>query len=43
MVGFPHSSGETLDNIQPGWSEDLSPIQPILQGRRGEPSVVVGK
>jgi arylsulfatase A-like enzyme len=40
--GFPHSSGESLNTIQPGWSADISPIQKILQGRRDEPSVAVG-
>jgi arylsulfatase len=41
--GFAHSSGETLNNIQPGWSEAVSHIQPIQQGRRGEPTRAVGK
>lgn len=41
--GFLHSSGETTNNIQPGWSADQSPIQDIWQGKRGEKSVAVGK
>lgn len=41
--GFPLSSAETVGELQPGWTEQLSPIQPILQGKRGEPSVPVGK
>jgi arylsulfatase A-like enzyme len=40
--GFAHSSGETLNNIQPGWSADITPIQKIQQGSRGEASVDVG-
>jgi arylsulfatase A-like enzyme len=40
--GFAHSSGETLNNIQPGWSADLAPTQKIEQGKRGEPSTTVG-
>jgi arylsulfatase len=41
--GFAHSSGETLNDIQPGWSEEISHVQPIQEGRRGEPTRDVGK
>lgn len=33
--GFAHSSGETLNNIQPGYSEDLFPLQPVEEGQKG--------
>jgi arylsulfatase A-like enzyme len=41
--GFAYSSGETVNELQPGWSPELAPIQKILQGTRGEPSVAVGE
>jgi arylsulfatase len=41
--GFPLSSAETVGELQSGWTPQLSPTQPILQGRRGEPSVPVGE
>ena len=41
--GFPLSSAETVGELQAGWSAQLSPTQPILQGKRGEPSVPVGQ
>lgn len=41
--GFARSSGETVNELQPGWSARLSPVQKIEQGRRGEPSVQVGE
>lgn len=41
-AGFPHSSGETLNNIQPGYSADLAPNQGIWEGKAGEPSIRVG-
>ena len=41
--GFAYSSGETVNELQPGWSPELAPIQKIEQGRRGEPSVAVGE
>ncbi len=40
--GFAHSSAETLNNIQPGFSPDISPIQKIQQGKRGELTTDVG-
>ncbi len=40
--GFAHSSGETLNNIQAGWSPELSAIQKIQEGKRGAASVAVG-
>jgi hypothetical protein len=36
-----HSSGETLNNIQPGWSPDFASLRKIQQGKRGEQSVAV--
>lgn len=39
--GFAHSSGETVNELQAGWSSDIAPLQKIEQGKRGEPSVVV--
>ena len=32
--GFPHSSGETLNNIQPGYSAELAPIRGFGKARR---------
>jgi arylsulfatase A-like enzyme len=40
---FPHSNGETLNNIQPGYSPDLAPNQGIWEGKVGEPSKRVGE
>lgn len=40
--GFPRSSAETLRELQPGWSKELAPPQPLLQGRAGEKSQQVG-
>jgi len=40
--GFPKSSGDTLRQLQPGWSADIAPNQPLLEGRAGEPSRKVG-
>lgn len=40
--GFPKSSGETLRAIQPGWSPEIAPFQPLLEGRAGETSRQVG-
>jgi arylsulfatase len=40
--GFPKSSGETLRELQPGWSFEVSPNQPLLEGRVGQPSKKVG-
>ncbi|MGI9288876.1 MAG: arylsulfatase [Pseudomonadales bacterium] len=40
--GFPKSSGETLRELQPGWTREVSPNQPLLEGRAGEPSKKVG-
>ena len=39
--GFPHSSDESLRDVQPGWSADVAPLQPIYEGRKGSPSVKV--
>lgn len=39
--GFAHSSGETLNNVQPGFSKDVSKIPKIEQGRRGTPTAAV--
>lgn len=39
--GFPHSSAETLNNIQRGYSPDLAPQQQVLEGRKGKRSTVV--
>jgi len=41
--GFAHSSGETLNNIQPHFAEGGGKIQPLQQGRKGEPTEDVGK
>jgi arylsulfatase len=41
--GFPLSSAETVGELQPGWTPQLAPTQPILQGKRGEPSAPVGQ
>jgi len=40
--GFPKSSGDALRELQPGWSEAIAPLQPLLEGRAGEPSRKVG-
>ena len=40
--GFPRSSAETLRELQPGWSADIAPHQPLLEGRGGQPSEAVG-
>lgn len=40
--GFPHSSDESLRNVQPGWSPDVAPLQSIYEGRSGSASVKVG-
>jgi arylsulfatase len=39
--GFPHSTDESLRDVQPGWSADVAPLQPIYEGRKGSPSVKV--
>ena len=39
--GFAHSSGETLNTVQPGFSRDVGYVPKIEQGRRGEPTVYV--
>lgn len=41
--GFARSSGETVNELQAGWSPQLAPTQKIEQGRRGEASVAVGE
>lgn len=40
--GFPRSSGDTLRGLQPGWSPETAPYQPLLEGRAGQPSEQVG-
>ncbi|MCZ6829779.1 MAG: arylsulfatase [Gammaproteobacteria bacterium] len=40
--GFPKSSGETLRELQPGWTPEVSPNQPLLEGRAGQSSHRVG-
>ena len=40
--GFAKSSGETLRELQPGWTPEVSPHQPLLEGKAGEPSKKVG-
>ena len=40
--GFPHSSDESLREVQPGWSADVAPLQPLYSGRKGSPSEKVG-
>jgi arylsulfatase A-like enzyme len=40
--GFPHSTSETLGNIQPGYVAELAPNQGLWEGRVGEPSKRVG-
>jgi arylsulfatase len=39
--GFAHSSGETLNTVQPGFSRDVGYVPKIEQGRRGEATVAV--
>ncbi len=41
--GFPQSSGETINETQPGFEVGLLPTQPIYEGYRGQPSTVVGE
>ena len=41
--GFAHSSGETLNNIQPGFDPRVDKIQPLEEGRKGETSHEVGE
>jgi len=41
--GIARSSGETVNELQVGWSPEIAPRQKIEQGRRGEPSVAVGE
>lgn len=41
--GFPNSSGETLNETQPGWSEDIMPSQAIYDGVKGKSSVKVAE
>ena len=41
--GFARSSGETVNELQAGWSAQVAPTQKIEQGKRGEPSVAVGE
>jgi arylsulfatase len=36
--GFPHSSDESLRNVQPGYSPLVAELQPIYEGRKGKPS-----
>jgi arylsulfatase len=40
--GFARSSGETVNELQAGWSAEIAPLQKIEQGRRGEPSETIG-
>lgn len=40
--GFPKSSGDTLRELQPGWTPEIAPQQPILEGLAGQPSREVG-
>ena len=40
--GFPKSSGDTLRELQPGWTPEIAPQQPILEGLAGKPSREVG-
>ena len=40
--GFPKSSADTLRVLQPGWSAEVAPLQPLLESRAGEPSKKVG-
>ncbi len=40
--GFPRSSGETLRQLQPGWSDQVAPNQPLLEGKAGGESRAVG-
>ena len=39
--GFAHSSDAALKEVQPGWSADVSPLDPIYEGKRGTPSAKV--
>jgi len=41
--GFPHSSDESLRNVQPGYSPDVAPLQPIYEGKKGKPSKKVAE
>jgi arylsulfatase len=41
--GFARSSSDTLRELQPGWSEELAPQQPLLEGKAGQPTKIVGK
>jgi arylsulfatase len=41
--GIARSSGETVNELQVGWSTEIAPRQKIEQGRRGEPSVAVAE
>ena len=40
--GFPKSSGDTLRELQPGWSADIAPQQPLMEGLAGQASKEVG-
>jgi len=40
--GFPKSSGDTLRELQPGWTAEIAPQQPLMEGRAGQPSEKVG-
>jgi arylsulfatase len=39
--GFAHSSDAALKDVQPGWSADVVPLDPIYEGRQGSPSTKV--
>ncbi len=41
--GFPNSSGEVLNETQPGYSAKIMPSQPIYEGIKGKESVKVGE
>jgi arylsulfatase len=40
--GFPKSSGDTLRELQPGWTAEIAPQQPLLEGRARQVSKQVG-
>jgi len=40
--GFPKSSSEPLRELQSAWSAAIAPHEPLLAGRAGEPTRVVG-
>ena len=40
--GFAKSSGDTLRELQPGWSADIAPQQPLMEGLAGQASKEVG-